>query len=101
VAVANELARLGVIARKTHPVDDVVEPTLEQLDQGVTGDAGHLEGLVVVATELALGDAVDALDLLLLAQLLTVVGALATAVLAVLPRRIRAALVPTLVRVAT
>jgi uncharacterized membrane protein YoaK (UPF0700 family) len=56
---------------------------------------------VVVATELALGDAVDALDLLLLAQLLTVVGALAATALAVLTRRIRATLVSTLVGIAT
>ena len=101
VTVADELARLGVIAREAHAVDDVVEPALEQLDQRVTRDARRLERLVVVAAELALGDAVDALDLLLLAQLLAVVRALAAAVLAVLARRIRAALVAALVRVAT
>src|SRR5690606_5385579 len=101
VAMANELTRLGVIAREAHTVDDVVEATLEELDQRVTGDAGLLERLVVVAAELALRDAVDALDLLLLAQLLAVVRALAATVLAVLPRRVRTTLVAALVRVAT
>ena len=56
---------------------------------------------MVVAAELALGDAVDALDLLLLAQLLAVVRALAAAALAVLTRRIATTLVAALVRVAT
>jgi uncharacterized membrane protein YoaK (UPF0700 family) len=56
---------------------------------------------VVVAAELALGDAVDALDLLLLAQLLAVVRALLATVLAVLTRRIGPPLVAALVRVAT
>ena len=58
------------------------------------------ERLVVVAAELALGDAVDALDLLLLAQLLAVVRELAAARLAVLAGRIGAALVAALVGVA-
>src|SRR5690242_19419644 len=101
VAVAHELARLGVIAREAHAVGDVVEAALEELDQGVTRDARGLEGLVVVAAELALGDAVDALDLLLLAELLAVVRPLAAAVLAVLTRRIATTLVAALVRVAT
>jgi len=101
VAVADQLARLGVIRREAHAVDDVVQAPLEQLDQRVTRDALGAQRLVVVAAELALRDAVDALDLLLLAQLLAVVRALAAAVLAVLTRRIRAPLVTALVRVAT
>ena len=59
------------------------------------------ERLVVVAAELALGDAVDALDLLLLAQLLAVVRRACGGGLAVLARRIGAALVAALVGVAT
>jgi hypothetical protein len=58
-------------------------------------------GLVVVAAELLLGDAVDPLDLLLLTQLLAIVRPLTAAALAILARRIRAALVATLIRVAT
>ena len=59
------------------------------------------ERLVVVAAELTLGDAVDALDLLLLAQLLAVVRQLAAARLAVLARGVGAALEAALVGVAT
>jgi hypothetical protein len=101
VTVANQLARFGVIRGEAHAVDDVVEAALEELDQRVTRDALGANGLVVVAAELLLGNAVDALDLLLLAQLLAVVRALAATALAVLTGRIRATLVPTLVRVAT
>src|SRR5213075_1193739 len=68
VAVANQLAPFRVIRGEPHAVDDVVETALEQLDQRVTRDALRADGLVVVAAELLLGDAVDALDLLLLAQ---------------------------------
>jgi hypothetical protein len=54
VAVANELARLGVIAGEAHAVDGVVEAALEELDQHLARDALHAGGLVVVAAELAL-----------------------------------------------
>jgi hypothetical protein len=55
---------------------------------------------VVIAAELALSQAIDALDLLLLAQLRTVVRNLAAARLAVLAGGVRATLVPALVGVA-
>src|SRR5262245_55344998 len=100
VAVPHQLARLGVVAGEAHPVDHVVEPALEQLDEVVAGHALPARRLVVVAAELALGDPVDALDLLLLAQLLAVVRPLAPARLAVLTRRIRPPLVAALVGVA-
>ena len=99
--MANQLARLGVIRREAHAVGDVVQAALEELNQDVTRDALLANGLVVVAAELLLGDAVDALDLLLLAQLLAVVRPLLAAALAVLARRISAALVAALVRIAT
>src|SRR5215831_1709400 len=100
VSMANELARLGVVRGEAETVDDVVQATLEELDEVLAGHALHARGLEVVAAELALGDAVDALHLLLLAQLLAVVGRLAAARLAMLARRIRAALVAALVGVA-
>src|SRR5262249_25609390 len=64
------------------------------------GDALHARGLVVVAAELALGDSVDALDLLLLTQLLAVVRQLLAPRLAVLPGRVGAPLEAALVGVA-
>src|SRR5262249_17395390 len=100
VAGAHELPRLGVVGREAQTVDDVVEAPLEQLDEVLAGDALHPRRLVVVAAELALGDPVDALDFLLLAQLLAVVRRLLAARLAVLPRRIGPPLVPALVGVA-
>src|SRR5206468_12144005 len=81
--------------------DHVVEAPLEQLDQDVTRHALDPQRLVVVAAELPLVDTVDALDLLLLAQLLAVVRALLAPALAVLPRRIAPPLVAALVRIAT
>src|SRR5690606_4732499 len=59
---------------ETHPVDDVVEPRLEQLQQVLAGVALAALGLLEIAAELPLEDAVHALDLLLLAQLQPVVG---------------------------
>src|SRR5262249_46247838 len=77
-----------------------VEAALEELDEVLTRHALHARRLVVVAAELPLGDAVDALHLLLLAELLAVVRGLAPAGLAVLAGRIGAPLVSTLVGVA-
>src|SRR5262249_9533528 len=81
-------------------IDDVVEAALEQHQQVLAGDALHARRLVVVAAELALGDAVDALDLLLLTQLLAVVRQLLAPRLTVLAGRIRAPLQAALVGVA-
>src|SRR5215470_11162052 len=100
MAVAHQLAGLGVVRGEAHAVHDVVEAALQELDQRVARDALGAERLVVVAAELLLGDAVDPLDLLLLAQLLAVVRALAAPALAVLPRRVRAPLVAALVGIA-
>jgi hypothetical protein len=66
----------------------VVEATLEQHQQVLARDPAHARGLVVVAAELLLQQAVDALDLLLLAQLLAVVAGALLATLTVLARRV-------------
>src|SRR5690606_16122064 len=75
--VRHQLARGRPGHREAHAVDDVVEAGLEQLQQVLTRVALLGRGLLVVVAELALQQAVDALDLLLLAQLDGVVGELA------------------------
>src|SRR3954470_24662229 len=87
VAVPHELA--GGVTRRGEPgpVDDVVEPRLEDAQQVLAGLPGAAVRLFVVAAELLLEDAVDARRLLLLAhleQVLALLGARA----AVLTRRV-------------
>ena len=65
----DQLAGLGPRGRKPEPIDRVVQATLEQLEQRLTGDPAGALGLFEVAPELVLEHAVDALDPLLLAQL--------------------------------
>src|SRR5436190_12357285 len=100
VPMAYELARLGARGRQPESVDDVVEPPLQQLQQRLAGDPARPVGHLEVAPELVLQHAVDALDLLLLAQLQTVPDQLRLAQLAVLPRRQVALLDCALLRVA-
>ena len=100
VAVAHELTRLRPRRRQAEAVDDVVEPALEQLQQRLARDAARPVGHLEVAPELVLENAVDALDLLLLAQLQAVAHELRLAQLAVLPGRKVALLDRALLRVA-
>src|SRR5439155_9855086 len=69
MAVAHELPRLRPRGRESETIDDVVEPPLEQLQQRLAGDSARPLGRLEVASELILQHAVDALDLLFLAQL--------------------------------
>jgi len=78
-----------------------IEAPLEELQERLAGDALHRARLDVVAVELPLGEAVDALQLLLLAQLGAVVGQLPATGLSMLPGCIGAPLVATLVGIAT
>src|ERR1041384_7925042 len=87
VAVADQLPRLRRGRREPGAIGDVVEPPFEQLQQRLAGDAARPLRLLEVAAELILEHAVDALDLLLLAQLHAVAGQLLLARLPVLPRR--------------
>src|SRR5450759_5515461 len=79
VAVPHELARRLAAARESHAVHDVVETRLQRGEEIVSRDSRErcdpLEGV----PELSLADAVDALDFLLLAELLRVLRQLATA----------------------
>src|ERR1700687_780747 len=71
--VRDQLARLGARGRETHAVDHVVGPALEQLQQRLAGGAGTTRRGLVVIAELALEHSIHAAQLLLLAQLQTVV----------------------------
>ncbi len=85
VAVAHELAGREGGRHELGAVDDGVEAALEKADQVLGGRALHAAGFLVHAAELTLGNvAVVALELLLGAELLAVVGELALAALAVL-----------------
>src|SRR5205809_2703414 len=90
--MADELARGEHGGHQLRPVDQGVEPALEQPDHMGTGIALHADGFGVDAVELALGNiAVIAPQFLLGAQLHAVVGKLAFAALAVLAGTILAA----------
>src|ERR1700704_320941 len=99
VAVAHQLARLGAGIGEAEAEDHVVEALLEELKQVLAGLALGRAAPQVVAAELRLQQAVEALHLLLLAELHAVLGELG-APLAVLARRVRTALDGALVRVA-
>ena len=94
----NELTRGLAAGREPHAVDHVIQPALECGEKVVTRDARQRRHLLEGVAELLLADAVDALDLLLLAELLRVLRRLAAAgrALAVLARRIRTTLDRTL-----
>src|SRR5690242_2395755 len=69
VAVANKLPRLAAADGEAEAVADVVQAGLKLLQQKLAGHAGAVGGLLVVGAELGLEREVDALGLLLLAQL--------------------------------
>ena len=68
VAVAHHLARLRAAGAEAHAVDDAVQAALQVLHQVLAGDALLQRGLLEGDAELAFQHAVDAADLLLLAQ---------------------------------
>ena len=77
--VAHELPGFGARGGKTHAVNDVVQTTLQQLQQILAGGTRLTGRLDVVVAELPLQDAVHTAQLLLLAQLQAVVGQARTA----------------------
>src|SRR5882724_4796666 len=72
--VRYQLATFGARGAEAHAVDDAVQTRFEQQQQVGAGVALAALGFRKVAAELALQDAVHALDLLLFAQLQTEVG---------------------------
>src|SRR5690606_4773081 len=94
VAVADQLARGLAARREAHPVDHIVQAALEGREEVVARHARQGGHLLERVAELTLRHAIDALDLLLLTELLRVLAHLAAAgrVLAVLTRGIRTTL---------
>src|SRR6478672_1208065 len=91
--------RLGTRRREAEPVHDVVEPPLEELEECLTRHATRAIRHLEVPPKLALEHAVDATELLLLAELDRVLRELG-ARLTVLAGRVVAPLDSALVRVA-
>src|SRR5574342_157083 len=76
VAVAHQLARLVAGVGEAEAEDHVVEPELQRLQQVLAGLALGGRGVPVGVAEVGLQEAVEALHLLLLAQLDAVLGEL-------------------------
>src|SRR5690348_427735 len=94
MTMANELPCGLAARRKSQPIDHVVETTLERSEQIVAGDSRQRRDALERVVKLRLTHAIDALDLLLLAELLRILGRLAPTcgVLTVLTWRVRTSL---------
>src|SRR5580700_35175 len=84
VAVAHQLPRLPPRLRETQAVDNVVQAPLQLLQEQFARNASRTRRLLEVVAELALESEIDALRLLLLAQLQAVANDLGLAVFPVL-----------------
>jgi len=84
VTVAHQLARLAPGARESEAIDNVVQPTLELLQELFAGDAFGSSGILKVVAELAFLGEVNTLSLLFFTQLKAVANHLGFAVLPVL-----------------
>ena len=84
MAVENDLTGCLTGRSKIEAVNNIVKAALEQLDEVITGNTAEACCLLVRVAELALENAIEAADLLLLAKLDTVLRDLLTACEAVL-----------------
>src|SRR5450830_692775 len=84
--VRHQLTRFSASRAKAHTIDNVVQTRFKQLQQCFTGVALATVRFSEVAAELTLKDAVHTLDLLLFAQLVTVIGSTSTGSTAMLTR---------------
>jgi hypothetical protein len=102
VLVPDELTSLAAALSEAHPKDDVVESSLESDHQILTGNTGDMVRALEETSKLLLGHPVDALDLLLLTELTSIIRLLPSALLrwTMLSRRIRTALHGTLFGIA-
>jgi len=72
VAVIHQLSSLSPRSGKPRAVNRIIQTTLEQKQQVFTCDSLHAGSAFEIVTELSFKDEINALNLLLLAQLLTV-----------------------------
>ena len=79
VAVRNQLAGAGPVRREAEAMDDVIQAALHDAQQRFAGVFRRARGQREVAAELALEDAVEALELLLFAEADAVFARLAAA----------------------
>src|SRR5689334_11946292 len=79
MAVPNELTRCFTARRETHAVNHVIEPALKCREKVVARDSRERRHLFEGVAELLLAEAIDALDLLLLAELLGILRRLTSA----------------------
>src|SRR5204862_7104052 len=84
MAVTHQLARLATAGGKTHAIDDVIQAALQLLQKRFAGDAFLGRSLLEIVAKLLFQREVDALGLLLLAQLQAVSYNLGLAIFAVL-----------------
>src|SRR5207248_2794462 len=100
VPVPHELTCLLARGRKTHAVDQIIQPALERVQQRLARDARLLQHALEDVAELALREPIDPLHLLFLAQLLGVLRRFTTAAgrLAMLTGRVRTPLDRALLR---
>jgi hypothetical protein len=68
--VTHQLASLCAGRTEAHSINHVVEATLQQLEQILARVSPATNSVGVIPAELSLEDAIDSLDLLLLAKLL-------------------------------
>src|SRR4051812_14109298 len=94
--MAHHLPSLGTRRTESHPIGHGIEPAFQHLQQRLACHFLRARRKLVGIAELALQHSVNTADLLLFAQLCTVVGA-AQILLSMLARRIRTALDGTLV----
>ena len=94
MSVIDKLSRLATRSRKARPIDNIVQPSLEQEQKVFARDPLLARGLFEVISELSLENKVNSFDLLLLAKLQAITGERLSAThrIAVLSRRLSAAL---------
>ena len=85
--MTDELPRLSARSGNTHAIGDVIQTAFELLQKDVTSHALGARGLLKIIAELFFQREIDALGLLLFAQLQTVADDLGLAVFAMLSGR--------------
>jgi hypothetical protein len=67
MTVSHQLSRMSAGIGQTEPINDIIQPALQQDDEVVTGDPGQAFGIGEDATELPLQHAIGVANFLLFA----------------------------------